>query len=106
MTELINVDYKDWLSELKGRIKHSQIKAAVKVNEELLRLYWSLGEDIVNKQLESSWGSGFFNQLSADLMREFPDMKGFSSRNLRYCKMFYLFYSQSDIILHQLGAKL
>lgn len=99
-------DYKNWLTEVKIRIKNSQIKAAIKVNQELLKLYWSFGKDFAEKQLESTWGSGFFNKVSSDLKSEFPDMKGFSPRNLRYCKSFYLLYSQSDIILQQVVAKL
>lgn len=102
----INTDYKRWLIELKQQIRASQLKAAVRVNRELLQLYWNLGKDIAERQLEAAWGSGFFDRLSHDLKDEFPDMQGFSSRNLRYCKDFYSFYNQSDIILHQAGAEL
>jgi len=99
-------EYKKWLNDLKGRIRQSQIKAAVKVNTELLLLYWDLGQDIVARQMESAWGSGFFEQLSKDLRSEFPDMKGFSSTNLKYSKRFYLFYSQSDSIRQQLADEI
>jgi len=66
---------------LKLSICRSQIKAAIKVNTELLRLYWDLGHDIVVRQMEATWGSGFFEQLSKELKAEFPDMKGFSASN-------------------------
>jgi predicted nuclease of restriction endonuclease-like (RecB) superfamily len=106
-------DYKQWLLDLKSRIRQSQIKAAVKVNTELLRLYWDLGRDIVAQQMESAWGSGFFEQLSSDLMKEFPDMQGFSPTNLKYCKRFYIFYAQglnrqqvADEIPQQVGTEL
>ena len=56
-------------------------------------LYWDLGRQIVEKQENAKWGSGFIEQLSRDLKAEFPDMKGFYVRNLNYCKQFYLFYS-------------
>jgi hypothetical protein len=56
--------------------------------------------------MDSVWGSGFFEQLSKELKDEFPDMQGFSQRNIYYMKQFYLFYSQEDTILHQVGAKL
>jgi len=102
----MNNEYKQWLTDLKSRIRQSQIKAAVKVNTELLRLYWDLGQDIVVRQMETTWGSGFFEQLSNDLRSEFPDLKGFSATNLKYCKRFYLFYTQDVSILHQVGAKL
>jgi len=94
-------DYKQWLTDLKSRIRQSQIKAAIKVNEELLRLYWDLGQDIVARLLEAAWGSGFFEQLSKDLRSEFPDMQGFSERNLLYIKRFYQFYTQDNTILKQ-----
>ena len=102
MSALSNNDYKEWLNELKKRIYSSQIKAAIKVNTELLRLYWDLGQDIVVRQMEASWGSGFFEELSKDLRSEFPGMQGFSVTNLKYCKRFYLFYSQGLQIRQQL----
>jgi len=94
-------DYKNWLTDIKIRIKQTQIKAAFKVNVELLRLYWDLGAEIVERQMESAWGSGFFEQLSKDLKEEFSDLKGFSYSNLKYCKQFYLFYTQENSILQQ-----
>ncbi|KAF5424458.1 MAG: putative nuclease of restriction endonuclease-like (RecB) superfamily, DUF1016 family [Candidatus Methanomarinus sp.] len=87
-------DYSVWLKELKNKVRSVQIKAAVKVNSELLQFYWELGADIVKKQATSQWGDGFISRLSHDLMAEFPAMKGFSSRNLKYIKQWYLFYSQ------------
>ena len=108
MNKLIKTDhdYKAWLAGLKYRIRQSQIKAAVKVNTELIRMYWDLGRDIVEKQSESRWGKGFFNELSRDLKEAFPDMEGFSVTNLKYMKRMYLFYNQRDVIRHQLGDEL
>jgi predicted nuclease of restriction endonuclease-like (RecB) superfamily len=115
-TLLKNTDFKQWLGDLKLRIRQSQIKAAIKVNEELLRLYWDLGHDISVRQMDSAWGSGFFEQLSRELKAEFPKMTGFSESNLKYAKRFYLFYTQDNKILqqvveekqnlHQLGEKI
>jgi len=99
-----NSDYKQWLIDLKSRIRQSQIKAAVKVNTELLRLYWDLGQDIVARQMEATWGSGFFEHLSKDLLLEFPNLKGFSTSNLYYIKQFYQFYSQGLPNFHQVGG--
>lgn len=101
----INIDYAQWLSDLKKTIKNTQIKAAVKVNEELLRLYWSMGKNIVEMQKTSHWGDSFLQNLSNDLYREFPDMKGFSHRNLKSIRQWYLFYNQSDIIGKQLVSQ-
>jgi len=101
-----NSDYKRWISELKLRIQQSQIKASIKVNSSLIELYWSIGSDIVAKQAESVWGSGVFEKISNDIREAFPDLKGFSTRNLYNMKRFYLFYNQENLILHQVGAKM
>jgi predicted nuclease of restriction endonuclease-like (RecB) superfamily len=101
-----NTDFKQWLIDLKSRIRQSQFKAAIKVNEEMLHLYWDLGRDIVVRQMDAVWGNGFFKQLNKELKAEFPEMKGFSERNLYNMKQFYLFYNQDNIILQQPVAKL
>lgn len=75
-------EYKQWLKELKGRIQSAQIKAALKVNAELIALYWELGREILQKEKIASWGEGLIPRLSMDLLGTFPDMKGFSKRNL------------------------
>jgi len=97
-------DFKQWLTDLKLRIRRSQIKAAIRVSSELLHLYWDLGHDITVRQMDAVWGSGFFDTLSKELKAEFPDMKGFSVTNLKYCKQFYLFYTQDLELLYQTGA--
>jgi predicted nuclease of restriction endonuclease-like (RecB) superfamily len=94
-------DYVNWLAELKRKIRSVQIKAAVKVNAELLNFYWELGAEIVEKQTNASWGDGFLHQLSKDLVSEFPEMKGFSLSNLKYIRQWYLFYNQNEIIGQQ-----
>ena len=97
-----DLDFKHWLKDLKVRIRQSQIKAMIRVNDEMLRLYWDLGHDIVVRQMDAEWGSGFYSQLSKELKSEFPDMQGFSVTNLRYCKYFYQFYSQDKQFRPQL----
>ena len=81
MSKLIKTDneYKEWIGELKQRIRQSQIKAAVKVNTELLKLYWSIGGDIVRLKAEAKWGDGIIEQLSQDLKTNFPDMSAIAS---------------------------
>jgi predicted nuclease of restriction endonuclease-like (RecB) superfamily len=90
---MIDPAYKDWLIELKQKVRTAQLKAAVAVNTELIMLYWELGKMITEKQ--TAWGSKFLTQLSRDLRTEFPDMQGFSERNLKYCRQFYQFYFPS-----------
>jgi len=89
----INNEYANWIKDLSLRFRQSQMKAAVKVNRELLKFYFVLGADIVNKQAESKWGEGFFRNLSQDLRDALPDVKGLSETNLKYTKYFYLLYS-------------
>lgn len=68
MSKLIKTDaeYSRWLQELKERYRRSQIKAATQVNREMLRFYWSLGRDIVARDAENVYGSGFFKFFSQD----------------------------------------
>ncbi|MFA5144110.1 MAG: PDDEXK nuclease domain-containing protein [Candidatus Omnitrophota bacterium] len=87
-------EYKVWLADIKARVRNAQIKAALSVNTELLKLYWSIGADIVARQKNAKWGDSFLLRLSKDLMSEFPDMKGFSKRNLELIRQWHLFYSQ------------
>ena len=94
---LIDKEYKAWLSDIKFKVRNVQIKAALKVQTELLNFYWELGADIVAKQSQSRWGDGLIEQLSKDLMAEFPEMKGFSRSNLKYIKQWYLFYSSATL---------
>lgn len=86
-------EYNQWLTELIGRYRHAQIKAAVKVNSEKLLWNWLTGRDLVRRKAEEKWGAGIVEQLSLDLQAAFPGEIGFSSRNLWYMKKWYLFYS-------------
>ena len=86
-------EYKKLLLDLKEKVRLSQLKAAVKVNYELLDLYWNLGKKIVEKQKQYSWGDSFLKLLSSDLRKEFPDMKGFSAENLKHIRYWYIFYN-------------
>ena len=85
-------EYRAWLGDLKTRYRQVQLKAAVAVNTAMLQFYWELGADIVVKQKQFAWGSGFVSQLSADLMREFPEVRGFSVRNLKYIRQWHEYW--------------
>lgn len=89
---ILDTEYKAWISELSSRYRKSQIKAALKVNGEMLRFYYSLGRDIVSMKAESKWGSGFMKNLSRDLKSQNPEATCFSPTNLLYMKNFYLLY--------------
>ena len=106
MTLAGDSEFKNWVSQLKKDIRSTQIKAAIKVNTELLRLYWRMGADICEKQKSASWGDGWLKELSRELMAEFPDMKGLSHRNLQYIRQWYLFYNQRNTIVQQVVAQI
>ena len=108
MSKLIKIDTDcaDWIKDLSQRFRQSQIKAAMKVNSEMLKFYFTLGADIVNKQAESKWGDGFFSNLSQDLQEALPGVKGFSVKNLYYMKKMYLLYFQNVVIFPQLVGKM
>ena len=106
MTLAGNSEFKSWVSQLKKDIRSAQVKAAIKVNTELLRLYWRMGSDICEKQKSATWGDGWLKELSRELMAEFPNMKGFSHRNLKYIRQWYEFYNQQLIIGQQPVAQI
>ncbi len=81
-------DYADWLAELKTRIHTAQQRATLAVNRELVLLYWQIGRDILARQAEQGWGTKVIERLAEDLRLAFPEMKGFSPRNLKYMRAF------------------
>lgn len=86
MTLISNNEYQDWVTNLKAQVRTSQQKASLAVNSELIKLYWSIGKQISDKQTQSGWGAKVVNQLASDLKIEFPEMKGFTPRNLNYIR--------------------
>ncbi|MGI6444127.1 MAG: PDDEXK nuclease domain-containing protein [Candidatus Ozemobacteraceae bacterium] len=90
---LAHSDYSAWLKELKVKIRSTQIRAALAASRELLLFYWELGGDISRKLEETNWGAKVIDQLAKDLRSEFPDIRGFSRRNLYYTKKFYEVFS-------------
>lgn len=94
-------DYKDFIYTVKSKIQSAQIKAHIQVNETMLRLYWEIARMIVEKQKYSSWGDGFIAMMSKDLKSEFPNMQGFSQRNIELMRQWYLFWSNEISIAKQ-----
>jgi predicted nuclease of restriction endonuclease-like (RecB) superfamily len=81
-------DYADWLVSLKSRIQGSRQRALLSANAEQIRLYHDIGSEILERQSREGWGAKVIDRLSSDLRAAFPDMKGLSSRNLKYMKFF------------------
>lgn len=97
--------YLQTLKEIKKKVQASQIKAAVKVNQELVKLYWEIGTSISLKQNKEGWGAKTIKRLGKDLRSAFPRMKGFSPRNLQYMVKFSLEYPKKEIV-QQLVAQI
>lgn len=92
-----NIEIKDYvqtLANIKQQIKQAQIKAIVLVNKELIKLYWSIGKVIAQRQQESSWGSSIIEKLANDLQTSFPGISGFSRTNIFRMRAFYLSYEK------------
>jgi predicted nuclease of restriction endonuclease-like (RecB) superfamily len=88
MNELPPADYQAWLGDLKAQIQAAQQRAALAVNQELLKLYWQIGTNILQRQQQQGWGSKIIAQLAEDLRKAFPELKGFSRSNLLYMRAF------------------
>lgn len=101
----ITKDYSDFLNNLKSRITRAHQQAARTVNQELILLYWDIGKSIIEKQNTQGWGKKIIQQLSLDLGKAFPEMKGFSERNLDYMRHLVKIWPEKTIV-QQLVAKL
>lgn len=95
---LIAVGYDEFLCELKERIRNAQVRAVLAVNRELVLLYWQIGDEILSRQQQQGWGAKVVTQLAKDLRQEFPEIKGFSSRNLKYMRAFAKAYPDEQIV--------
>lgn len=95
MVFVVTDEYKAWITAIKDKIRKSQIKASIKVNREMLELYWNIGADIVERQKNAKWGDGLLKQMSDDLKKSFPEMSGFSETNLKTMRLWYRFYADA-----------
>ncbi len=91
-TAVVPEGYQALLGDLKERIRAAQLEAAASVNGALVGLYWQIGRAILERQREHGWGTQVIDRLAADLRRSFPEMKGFSRRNLHYMRSFAAAY--------------
>lgn len=98
MSDTLSDLYVLTLADLKQKIRQAQQRAVVKVNTELLLLYWEVGKVILEQQRYAGWGAKVIKRLSADLKEEFPEMKGFSERNLKYMRAFAEAYPEFRIV--------
>lgn len=84
----IPADYASWLAEIKERVTAARQRAVLAANAELVQLYWQIGHELLQQQQSAQWGDKVLDRLSRDLRDAFPEIKGFSSRNLKYMRYF------------------
>jgi len=96
-TMLTTAEYRQLIEDLKARVTAARISAARAVNRDLILLYWDVGRAIVEKQQALGWGESVVEMVSADLRRAFPQINGFSPRNVWDMKRFYLAYADEAI---------
>jgi len=104
-TSILPSDYLSFLKELKQQIQQAQLCAGLAANRELIYLYWNIGCSILERQEKEGWGAKIIDRLSMDLKKEFPDMRGFSSRNLKYMRAFAETWPDESIV-QQLVAQI
>ncbi len=95
---LIPQNYDRFLNDLKNRIRSARVRVALAINRELISLYWQIGTDILQRQKEEGWGTKVIERLATDLKQEFPNVGGFSSRNLKYMRAFAEAYPDEQIV--------
>lgn len=98
-------NYEEWLEFVSKRIYNSQINTHLKVNNELLKLYWEIGDAILYVQKHHKWGSKVIDKLSQDLLQKYPGISGFSVRNLKYMRSFSESYPDFPFVQVQLAQK-
>ena len=103
--EELPAGYSDWLASLKQRIQHERVRVVLASNAAMVLLYWDIGQNILEKQSVEAWGTKVIDRLAADLQRLFPEMKGFSPRNLKYMRAFAEAWTDR-VIVQQVAAQL
>ncbi len=96
-------EYGSFLNEVKSRIRAAQYEALKAVNKELISLYWDIGRMIVERQDKQGWGKSVVQSLAADLQKEFPGARGYSTQNLWYMRQFYKEYSKNEKLQPMVG---
>ena len=91
-------DYAAWLAEIKRRIHGERLRLVLASNSAMLMLYWDIGRRILHKQAEQGYGTRVIDRLATDLRDAFPDMKGFSPRNLKYMRAFAAAWPDAELV--------
>ncbi len=98
-------DYNTFINSVIGEVKKRRMQIVLQANQSMLMLYWNIGKAINEKQKEEGWGTKVIDRISHDLQKSFPDMKGFSPRNIKYMKKFATLWTD-EAIVQQVVAQL
>jgi predicted nuclease of restriction endonuclease-like (RecB) superfamily len=90
--------YAPLLADLKARVRAAQVRAVLSVNRELISLYWHIGREILRCQRDEGWGAKVVERLARDLRAEFPEIEGFSPRNLKYMRALAVAYPEGEFV--------
>lgn len=104
--QLFNHDFSNWINELKKKVHHVRQKIAFSINSQLLELYWDLGREIDEKLNHANWGTNIIDKIAQELISEFPEIRGFSRRNLYAIRQWYKFYNQKYPFVPQAVAQI
>lgn len=96
-------DYVDWLTQIKTRIRSERLRVVLASNTAMVLLYWDIGRSILAKQAEQGYGTRVIDRLAIDLREAFPEMKGFSPRNLKYMRAFAAAWSDQEVVQEALA---
>jgi predicted nuclease of restriction endonuclease-like (RecB) superfamily len=96
-------DYADALGAIKRRIREERLRVVLTANAAMVVLYWDIGRMILERQDRAGWGAKVIDRLAADLREAFPDMKGFSPRNLKYMRAFAAAWPERAIVQEALA---
>ena len=91
-------NYADLLGQIKERIHSERLRVVLTANATMVMLYWDIGKAILDRQEQEGWGAKVIDRLSHDLREAFPDMKGFSPRNLKYMRAFAAAWNDRQIV--------
>lgn len=93
-TSISTKQYGTFIELIKTKVKQAQLKAALSVNSELIKLYWEIGKEITEKQKDEGWGTGIIEKIETDIQKTFPGIQGFSRVNIFRMRAFYLAYEK------------
>ena len=91
-------DYSEILKSIKSRIQQERLRVVMAANSAMILLYWDIGKMILERQEQAGWGAKIIDRLAKDLQEAFPDMKGFSPRNLKYMRAFSVAWPEREFV--------